>query len=85
MFLCDQAKQSLTSSGNALMTQWKDLRQLEKRFTWPDKPVLFDILEELFIQAGIDSPLMYLHKSPGLIMLKKRSGVNKAMNIGIRT
>jgi hypothetical protein len=29
-------------------------------------------LEALFIEAGFDSPLMYLHRSPGLLRLKAR-------------
>ena len=41
--------------------------------TWPDRPVLFDELEKLFIKEGYDSPLMYCHKSPGLLRLKSKS------------
>jgi hypothetical protein len=29
----------------------------EKQFTLPDKPILFDEREELFLQAGLKSPL----------------------------
>jgi len=37
------------------------LLRKEKQFTWPDKPILFDDLEELFLQASFQSPLMYCH------------------------
>ena len=75
MFLCDHAKQLLASSGESHITRWEDMRLQEKRFTWPDKPVLFNDLEKFFLQAGMESPLMYFHKGPGLLMVKKRSGV----------
>jgi hypothetical protein len=42
----------------------------EKQFTWPAKPILFDELEELFLQSGLQSPLMYCHLSPGLLRVK---------------
>jgi hypothetical protein len=73
MFLCDHARRSLTDSDGSLLIQWEGLCKQEKEFTWPDKPVLFDELEKLFLQAGMDSPLMYFHKSPGLLMVKKKS------------
>jgi hypothetical protein len=41
-------------------------------YTWPSRPVLFDKLEELFIQEGFDSPIMYFHHSPGLLRLKAK-------------
>jgi hypothetical protein len=50
--------------------RWQELLLKEKQFTWPDKPILFDDLEELFLQAGLKSPLMYCHLSPGLLRVK---------------
>jgi hypothetical protein len=45
----------------------------ERQFTWPDKPILFDDLEELFVLAGLKSSLMYCHLSPGLLRVKAQS------------
>jgi hypothetical protein len=74
MFLCRQAKETVFSTNDALRNRWERLRRRERRYTWPSRPVLFDELEELFIRAGYDSPLMYLHNSPGLLRVKERSG-----------
>ena len=72
MFLCDHAKTALKEKSEIYLAEWNQLREKEKRFTWPDKPVLFDELEDFFISEGIESPLMYFHKSPGLIRIKSR-------------
>jgi hypothetical protein len=74
MFLCRQAKENVFNTNETLRNRWEGLRRRERRYTWPSRPVLFDELEELFIRAGYDSPLMYLHHSPGLLRLKERSG-----------
>ena len=74
MFLCDHAKKSLGEKGSIFRSKWDQLREEEKKYTWPDKPVLFDDLETLFIAEGIESPLMYFHKSPGLIRIKASWG-----------
>lgn len=71
MFLCDKAKETVLNNNDRLRLRWEALRKKEKEFTWPDKPVLFDEIEEIFINRGYDSPLMYLHKSPGLLRVKK--------------
>lgn len=71
MFLCDQAKKTVLEVNDQLKREWEELRKKEKDFTWPDKPVLFDEIEEIFIKTGFDSPLMYFHKSPGLLRIKK--------------
>jgi hypothetical protein len=70
MFLCDEAKNTVLRPDPVLLRQWEELRVREKEYTWPDKPVLFDELEALFIRAGCDSPLMYFHRSPGLLRIK---------------
>ena len=72
MFLCEHAKKSVLNGNEDLRSQWEALRQQEKEFTWPDRPVLFDELEALFIEAGFDSPLMYFHRSPGLLRVKAK-------------
>jgi hypothetical protein len=75
MFLCEPAVQAIALGGNDAMTQWRDLEAAAKGFRWPDRPVLFDAVEAEFIALGVDSPLMHLHKSPGLLRLKRRCGI----------
>jgi len=66
----------LMDKNPALDARWQELLLKEKEFTWPDKPILFDDLEEIFLKAGLKSPLMYCHLSPGLRRIKalSRSG-----------
>jgi hypothetical protein len=71
MFLCRQAKEDVLGDNPPSRYKWKKLKKHEKRFTWPDRPVLFDDLERYFIEAGYHSPLMYMHKSPGLLRVKR--------------
>jgi hypothetical protein len=73
MFLCDHARQSLMQEDGSLLKAWDGLRAAERRFTWPDRPVLFDLLETVFLKAGHRSPLMYCHRSPGLLRVKAQS------------
>ena len=75
MFLCDHAKGHLLAKNDTLVSQWEKLRQRERFYTWPDRLVLFDKLEDFFIRDGFDSPLMYMHRSPGLLRLKAKHGV----------
>ena len=75
MFLCEHAKNLVLDNNKVLKAQWETFRQRERRYTWPTRPVLFDALEDYFIEAGFDSPLMYLHRSPGLLQLKARHGL----------
>ena len=77
MFLCDHAKNTVLAAEESLQSHWEKLRQQERLYTWPTRPVLFDELEDFFIQAGFDSPLMYLHKSPGLLRLKAQHGLGR--------
>jgi hypothetical protein len=77
MFLCDRAQDEVFGKDPELRSQWEKLQKLKKRFTWPDRPVLFDDLERCFIEAGHNSTLMYLHNSPGLIKVKRESKRNK--------
>ena len=73
MFLCDRAEEEVFRDWPALRRQWEAYREHKNRFTWPDRPVLFDDLEAIFIAAGFISPLMYLHNSPGLIRVKQQA------------
>jgi hypothetical protein len=73
MFLCDRAENDVFRDRPALRRQWEAYREHKKRFTWPDRPVLFDELESVFIADGCTSPLMYLHNSPGLIRVKQKA------------
>lgn len=70
MFLCTKAEKEVLSRTPAAQKTWEKLKQKEKSFRWPDQAVLFEDLEEMFIKAGYDSTLMYLHKSPGLLRIK---------------
>jgi hypothetical protein len=72
MFLCDQVKTRVLGTDRSLRDRWERLRRRERLYTWPTRPVLFDELEALLRAAGLDSPLMYFHKSPGLLRLKAR-------------
>ncbi len=73
MFLCDRARQTVLQAASNLAAQWAALEADRKRFTWPDRPVLFDDLEAVFIRAGCRSPLMYMHNSPGLLRVKRKA------------
>lgn len=75
MFVCDDALQEAFADRSAARQQWDALRKQAKSFRWPDRPVLFDQLEKQCINAGMDSPLMYLHSSPGLLRVKRKAGL----------
>jgi hypothetical protein len=75
MFLCAHAKNLVLANNQRLASQWEGFCRRERLYTWPTRPVLFDELEVLFLNAGFDSPLMYLHKSPGLLRLKAKHGL----------
>jgi len=73
MFLCERARQTVFGRNPAALVQWKRLRHRQRRYTWPSRPVLFDALEDYFMDKGIHSPLMYCHNSPGLLRVKARA------------
>lgn len=75
MFLCDKAEEAVFTENPAAGDEWADLKRRQKIFTWPDRRVLFDDIETIFLEAGFISPLMYLHNSPGLINVKRRAGL----------
>lgn len=71
MFLCDAVTNQVFSQDEEQKKQWDRLKQREKQFKWPDKPVIFDELEDIFIANGFSSSLMYFHNSPGLLRIKQ--------------
>ena len=73
MFLCDRAEREVLNQNPRLKKQWEELLEKKKHYTWPDRPVLFDFLEEVYLNAGFSSPLMYLHNSPGLLRVKQKA------------
>jgi hypothetical protein len=70
MFLCEHARKMLFDKDRLALKEWERLKRREKRYTWPNRPVLFDDLETCFIRAGYSSSLMYFHNSPGLLRVK---------------
>lgn len=72
-FLCDAAANEVFDSNPIAKNTWLRLKQQEKRFTWPDRPILFDDLEACFLKANLSSSLMYMHNSPGLLRIKQQS------------
>ena len=75
MFVCDRAKEEAFSTSTRVASIWEGLKEKERLFRWPDRPVLFDEIESRFMAAGVSSSLMYLHNSPGLIRIKKNAGL----------
>jgi hypothetical protein len=74
MFLCDRAQHKIFSQHPQARDQWETLTRKRRNFTWPDRPVLFDAIESIFLAAGCTSPLMYFHNSPGLLRVKQNAG-----------
>ncbi len=72
MFLCDSAENAVLKENPLARKHWDALVRQKKTFTWPDRPVLFDTLEQICIDAGYTSPLMFLHNSPGLLRVKRQ-------------
>lgn len=75
MFLCDRAKTDIFTQDAEAEYEWKQLEKLKKKFTWPDRPVLFDQLETIFLDAGYTAATMYLHNGPGLLLVKQKAGL----------
>ena len=70
MFLCEHARKRVFDKAPGRLEDWERLKRRERRYTWPNRPVLFDQLEAYFIEKGYDSSLMYCHNSPGLLRVK---------------
>ncbi len=75
MFLCDRAMQTVFDTDPGAKVGWDALRRQEKAFKWPDRPVLFDHLEHVFMDLGYRSTLMHLNYSPGLLRVKMKAGL----------
>jgi hypothetical protein len=75
MFICDRAQKEVFGASSQASRMWEEMKKRELLFRWPDHPVLFDQIESRFMAAGVRSSLMYLHNSPGLIRIKKKSGL----------
>lgn len=73
LFLCDQVQEAVLAQDPEISRQWESFRSEAKTFRWPDRPVLFDQLEQLFMDAGCRSPLMYINTSPGLLRIKRQA------------
>jgi hypothetical protein len=81
MFLCQPARKTVFDRHPEAKPLWERLKHREKRYTWPTRPVLFEYLEDFFLERGITSSLMYFHNSPGLLRIKaQRQG-----RLGART
>ena len=78
MFLCDAAENGVLKENPVARKRWDALVRQKKTYTWPDRPVLFDTLEKICIEAGYTSPLMFLHNSPGLLRVKRQGLRSKA-------
>ncbi len=76
MFLCDKAKKAVFTEEPEAGEKWRQFREKEKQYKWPDQPVLFDFLEQYFISAGYKTTLMHLNFSPGLLKVKERAGLS---------
>jgi hypothetical protein len=75
MFLCDRAMDTVFADDSETGADWKALREAERLYKWPDRPVLFDDLERIFIDLGYRSTLMHLNFSPGLLNVKRKAGL----------
>ncbi|RJP84292.1 MAG: hypothetical protein C4518_19765 [Desulfobacteraceae bacterium] len=70
-FLCDEAENRAFGDNPEAKKQFEVFKEIKKHFTWPDKPVLFERLEEFFLSRGCRSSLMYIHFSPGLSRIRQ--------------
>jgi hypothetical protein len=75
MFLCDAVQRDVFALRPIVKRMWQGFRRRAETYRWPDRPVLFDHLEQIFMAAGCRSMLMYLNTSPGLLRVKKKSGL----------
>ena len=76
MFLCDRSMDTVFAAEPEAKRVWETFRRQEKKFRWPDRPVLFDHLEHVFMDLGYRSSLMHLNLSPGLLRVKKEAGLS---------
>lgn len=84
MFLCDTAEAEVFGKKPEGRAKWEELKKRKQHYLWPDRPVLFDMLEQYFIDAGYSSPLMYFHNSPGLLRVKQMGSREVKNRGGVR-
>ena len=82
LFVCDRAEQQVLDPEPSLRRCWQSLRDEARLFRWPDRPVLFDDLEQWWMAAGYHSSLMYLNTSSGMLRIKRRAGLVPAVRTG---
>lgn len=75
MFLCGRVKSLVLEDFPERREAWHRLQAEEKAFTFPDRPVLFDTLEARLMELGIESPHLFFHRSPGLLLVKEKAGL----------
>jgi hypothetical protein len=75
MFFCDWLLEAAALNNPMIVTRIAQFKTLQKQFTWPDKPVLFDAMETIFLEKKLKAATMYYHFSPGLKAIKKKAGV----------
>lgn len=75
LFLCDRVVSDVLEPCPDLRGRWEYYKAMGKSFRWPDRPVLFDQLEQIFMDVGCRSPLMYINTSPGLLRIKQKAGL----------
>lgn len=75
LFLCDGVQKDVFGADSSLKQAWDGFCTEAKGYRWPDRVVLFDRLEQVFMAAGCLSPLMYINTSPGLLRVKQRAGI----------
>ncbi|MEJ2156919.1 MAG: hypothetical protein P8X96_16400 [Desulfobacteraceae bacterium] len=78
MFVCDAIQADVIDADARRSAQWRRFTAQAKSFRWPDRPVLFDQLEMIFLDLGCRSPLMYINNSPGLMRVKQKAAGSKA-------
>ena len=78
MFLCDAAEKAVLKENPDAQKRWDTLLRQKKAYTWPDRLVLFDTLEQICMEAGYTSPLMFLNNSLGLLRVKRLGIQRKA-------
>ena len=52
MFFCDFLISEAEKDNPSIKKELEHLKLLQKNFTWPDKPVYFNTIEEVFIERG---------------------------------
>lgn len=81
LFLCDPVRQDVFENRCELADTWAQFEKKAKTYRWPDRPVLFDWLEEVYMADGCHSTLMYINTSPGLLRINRKSGTGVGLKM----